>query len=271
MNLTNPVNFSLCSLKDLEYKFKRKENRKMSYVLILGAGSDIAKALIKKYAQNKFDIYLAGRNWEELNKDANDLQIRYGINAKPVYFDALDYNSHRGIYDSLEQKPIGVICAVGYVGDQQKGQNDFWETHKIINTNYLGCVSILDIVANDLESRKEGFIVGISSVAGDRGRQSNYIYGSAKAGFTAYLSGLRNRLYKSNVHVLTVKPGFVATKMTRDMKLPEKLTAQPEEVANDIYNAQQKKKDIIYTKWFWFCIMMIIKHIPESIFKKKNL
>ena len=114
-------------------------------------------------------------------------------------------------------------------------------------------------------------MVGISSVAGDRGRKSNYIYGSSKAGLIAYLSGLRNRLYNSKVHVMTVKPGFVFTKATRNMNLPEKLTAQPEEVAKDIYNAQQRGKNVLYTKWFWKWIMMAIKMIPESKFKRMNI
>jgi len=126
-------------------------------------------------------------------------------------------------------------------------------------------------VYNDFEKRKSGFIIGISSVAGDRGRKSNYIYGSAKAALTAYLSGLRNRLYVANVHVLTVKPGFVATKMTEGMDLPEKLTAQPEAVAEDIYRAQQKNKNVLYTKWIWRWVMLIIKVIPEWKFKRMSI
>ncbi|MBN8787909.1 MAG: SDR family NAD(P)-dependent oxidoreductase, partial [Terrimonas sp.] len=114
-------------------------------------------------------------------------------------------------------------------------------------------------------------IAGISSVAGERGRQNNYIYGSAKAGFTAYLSGLRNKLYKDNVHVVSVLPGFVYTKMTEHLKLPKLLTATPEDVATYTYNAIIKRKDIIYIKWFWKWIMFIIKCIPETIFKKKTL
>jgi len=164
-----------------------------------------------------------------------------------------------------------VISAVGYLGEQDRAQSDFREAKKIIDTNYAGVVSLLNIIANDFEKRKNGFIVGISSVAGDRGRKSNYIYGSAKAALTTYLSGLRNRLYDANVQVLTVKPGFVATKMTEGMALPEKLTAQPEEVAEDIYKAQQKGRNVLYTKWMWRWVMLIIKSIPEFLFKKKNI
>lgn len=243
----------------------------MNYVLILGANSDIARALAHKYSENKYNLYLAGRKLEELEKDAKNLEIRYNNTCKAIYFDTLAFESHEDIYNQLNPKPSGVICVTGYLGEQPKAQLDFTETKLIIDTNYTGCVSFINIIANDFEKRKTGFIVGISSCAGDRGRVSNYIYGSAKGAFTIYLSGLRNRLYKSGVNVLTVKPGFVATKMTENMNLPEKLTAQPEEVARDIFNAQQKNKSIIYTKWFWFFIMTIIKNIPEFIFKKMNL
>jgi len=243
----------------------------MSYLLILGAKSDIAKAVAKEYAQNGYDLYLAARNVDELEPFSNDIKIRYEKEAKRVTFDALDFESHQSFYESLDPKPLGVISAIGYLGVQEKAQNDFKEAQKIIETNYTGCVSILNIIANDYEQHKKGFIIGISSVAGDRGRKSNYIYGSAKAAFSAYLSGLRNRLNDANVQVLTVKPGFVNTQMTKGMDLPEKLTAQPEEVAQDIYTDQQKGKDVIYTKWKWKWVMMIIKLIPEFIFKKMSI
>ena len=123
----------------------------------------------------------------------------------------------------------------------------------------------------DFEKRGKGIIVGMSSVAGDRGRGSNYIYGSSKSGFTSYLSGLRNRLNKSSVKVITVKPGFIKTKMTSHLELPKILTASPYDISNDIINSIKKGKNIIYSKWFWNWIMLIIKVIPESIFKKLNL
>jgi short-subunit dehydrogenase len=142
---------------------------------------------------------------------------------------------------------------------------------KTINANYTGAVSILNIISADYASRQSGSIIGISSVAGNRGRQSNYIYGSAKAGFTAYLSGLRNKMYHSKVHVLTVLPGFVYTKMTEHLKLPKPLTANPEEVASAVFNGVKSRKNIVYVKWFWRWIMLIITSIPESMFKKKKM
>jgi decaprenylphospho-beta-D-erythro-pentofuranosid-2-ulose 2-reductase len=243
----------------------------MSYVLIIGAKSDIAKAIAREYASHGHDLYLAARNVGELETFANDIKIRFERNVKCIELDILNYVSHHNFYESLEEKPLGVISAVGYLGEQDKAQIDFSETQKIIDTNYTGIVNLLNIIANDFEQRKNGFIVAISSVAGDRGRKSNYIYGSAKAALTAYLSGLRNRLYDANVHVLTVKPGFVATKMTEGMDLPEKLTAKPEDVAKDICKAQQKGKNVLYTKWIWKWIMLIIRNIPEFQFKKMNL
>jgi decaprenylphospho-beta-D-erythro-pentofuranosid-2-ulose 2-reductase len=243
----------------------------MSYVLIIGAKSDIAKAVARKYAENGYNLYLAARQTDELEAFANDLKIRTENNVKCIELDVLSYASHKAFYNALEEKPQGVISAVGYLGDQEKAQRDFTESQKIIDTNYTGVISLFNIIADDFHKRESGFIVGISSVAGDRGRKGNFMYGSAKAALTTYLSGLRNRLCNSNVHVLTVKPGFVATKMTESMDLPEKLTAQPEEVANDIYNAQQSNKNIIYTKWQWRWIMLIIRIIPEWKFKGMSI
>lgn len=243
----------------------------MSYILIIGAKSDIAKAVARKYAEQGYDLYLAARQASELESFSTDINIRTKRQIQLVELDILDYSSHEDFYNTLEHKPLGVITAVGYLGEQKKAQSNFNEAQKIIETNYTGVVSLLNIVADDLEKRKNGFIVGISSVAGDRGRKSNYLYGSAKAALSAYLSGLRNRLYEANVHVLTVKPGFVETQMTAGMDLPEKLTAQPETVANDIFQAQQKEKNVLYTKWMWQWIMLIIKCIPEWKFKGMSI
>jgi decaprenylphospho-beta-D-erythro-pentofuranosid-2-ulose 2-reductase len=243
----------------------------MSYVLIVGAKSDIAKALAREYAMGGYDIYLAARNSDELSEFVHDVTLRTQRVVKSVELDILDFASHQSFYDSLEEKPLGVITAVGYLGEQESAQKNFDEAKKIIDTNYTGVVSLINIIANDFEANRSGFIVGISSVAGDRGRKSNYIYGSAKAALSAYLSGMRNRLYEAKVNVLTVKPGFVATKMTEGMDLPENLTAQPEEVARDIFQAQQSGKNILYTKWKWRIIMTIIKMIPEWQFKKMSI
>lgn len=242
----------------------------MEYVLIIGAKSDIAKAIARKWAAHGYHLYLAARNAAQLEDFAKDLRIRTQQEIRTLELDILDLGSHQDFYKNLDPKPIGVITAVGYLGAQEKAQQEMKEAKKIIDTNFTGLACFLNHVALDFESRHSGFIAGISSVAGDRGRKSNYFYGAAKAAFSAYLAGLRNRLHASNVHVLTVKPGYVDTSMTEGMELPKLLTAQPHEVANDVFKAIRKKKNVIYSKWFWKWIMLIIKWIPEWQFKKMN-
>lgn len=243
----------------------------MPSVLILGATSDIGFAIADKFASQKFDIQLAGRSTDQLKTLQSDLVIRYHTNCTVHAFDALDFSVHAAFYASLPVKPDITVCVVGYMNDNEIVIRDQAETLRTIGTNYTGPVSILNIIAADYAARKQGVIAGISSVAGNRGRQSNYIYGSAKAGFTAYLSGLRNKLYHDQVHVLTVLPGFVRTKMTDHLKLPGLLTAEPGQVAQAVYNGIRKKKNIIYVKWFWRWIMLIITSVPEPMFKKKKL
>ena len=243
----------------------------MPSVLILGATSDIGFAIADKYASQKYSIQLAGRNTAQLKTLQSDLTIRHQVPCTVHAFDAMDLASHEAFYAGLPVKPDITICVVGYMNDNEIVIRDQSETLKTIGTNFTGPVSILNIIAADYAARKQGVIAGISSVAGNRGRQSNYIYGSAKAGFTAYLSGLRNKLYHDQVHVLTVLPGFVRTKMTDHLKLPGLLTAEPGQVANAVYNGIRKKKNIIYVKWFWRWIMLIITSVPEFMFKKKKL
>lgn len=240
-------------------------------VLILGAGSDMAKATALRYAKAGYPLILAARDTAMLERDASDIALRYGVDVKSVAFDVTDAASHQGFYDTVSEELGGVISFVGFMGEQEASQKDFTQAKQVIDTNFTGLISIYERIAAGFEAQKSGFMIGVSSVAGDRGRKSNYIYGSAKAGFSAYLSGLRNRLYESGVQVLTVKPGFVNTKMTEGMELPRKLTAEPFEVAEDIFSAQQKGKDVIYTKWFWRYIMLIITAIPETVFKRLSL
>ncbi|CAL1518269.1 SDR family oxidoreductase [Chitinophaga sp. MM2321] len=243
----------------------------MPTVLILGAGSDMAVAIARKFAAEKYDIQLAARNAAALQPLQQDLQVRYSVTATLHDFDANAFDTHASFYAGLPVPPDTTICVFGYLGDQEKAQSNWQEAVHIINTNYTGAVSILNIVAESYEAKKQGTIVGISSVAGERGRQSNYMYGSAKAGFTAYLSGLRNRLFRSGVHVMSVQPGFVNTRMTAHLTLPPLLTAEPEAVAAAVFSAVQKKKNVLYVKWFWRYIMLIIKLIPEGVFKKLKL
>jgi short-subunit dehydrogenase len=244
----------------------------VSTVLILGATSDVAVACAHQYAQKGSDLYLAGRDVKKLEVLVNDLRIRYsGRKITPVTFDAVAFEAHKTFYDQLNPKPEITICVFGLLGDQQVSASDWAACKRVIDSNYTGAVSILNVVANDYEAKKSGTIVGISSVAGERGRQSNYIYGSAKAGFTAYLSGLRNRLTASGAHVVTVKPGFIYTRMTEGLKLPKPLTAKPEHLAKAIFKSVGKRKNVIYVLPVWRLVMLIIRNIPEGVFKKLKL
>ena len=243
----------------------------MSTVLILGATSDIGFAIAKKFASEKYAIQLAARNVDQLKTFQSDIEIRYGVPCTVHTVDAENFESHQSFYNSLSPKPDVTVYVIGYMNDNERVIRNWNETVKTINANYTGAVSILNIIAADYEQKQNGTIIGISSVAGNRGRQSNYIYGSAKAAFTAYLSGLRNKLFHQKIHVMTVLPGFVYTKMTEHLELPKLLTAKPEEVANAVYNGFKKRKNIVYVKWFWKWIMLVITSIPESMFKKKKL
>jgi hypothetical protein len=157
------------------------------------------------------------------------------------------------------------------MGTQEENAADPKAGAQVMRANFEGPASVLGHLANAMEARGSGTIVGISSVAGERGRASNYVYGSAKAGFTAFLSGLRNRLARTGVHVVTVLPGFVATAMTEGMDLPERLTAQPEEVARAVAGAVRKRRNVIYVKPVWRLVMAVIRAIPEPVFKKTSL
>jgi short-subunit dehydrogenase len=240
-------------------------------VLILGATSDLATALAAQFAMRQYTVTLAGRDLGRLSVIGSDLHIRYSVPVNILRFDGLDFKSHYEFYHSIKQKPDVVVCVFGLLGDQHKAQSDWSEAARILDSNYTGAVSILNVVANEFEKLNDGLIIGISSVAGERGRQSNYLYGSAKAGFTAYLSGLRNRLFKSNVHVMTVKPGFMKTRMIEGIKTPGPLTASPEIAARKIFKAAQSRKNVVYILPVWRLIMFIIRSIPEGIFKKMKL
>ena len=244
---------------------------KKETVLIIGAQSDIAKSLAKKFAENNYDLILTARNIDQLKTQSTDLKVRYSIDIDIHEFNILTSNNYENFFKNLKKIPAITICAIGFLGEQKENEKKFDLRSEVLKVNYEGPVNIISEIANIYEDQGFGTIIGISSVAGDRGKSSNYIYGSAKAGFTTFLSGLRNRLAKKNVHVLTVLPGTVYTKMTIGQNLPKLFTSTPDKVASDIYNGFVKKKNIIYTMGIWRIIMLIIKLIPEEIFKKLKL
>jgi len=238
-------------------------------VLILGATSAIARSCAEQLAKEGYPLFFAGRDQGELERLSSDFRIRYSIDVKNGLFDAKQGEHHRLFLDQVLEEMgglDGVISAVGFLGDQQRVANEFEEMKTILTTNFTGICAILSYCGDYFEQQRKGFIIGISSVAGDRGRQSNYVYGSAKAGFTTFLQGLRNRLYPSGVHVMTVKPGFVDTSMT--FGLPVFLVASPKIVGKKIIDALHEQRDMVYVPWFWRYIMAIVKRVPEGIFKK---
>lgn len=240
-------------------------------VLILGARSDIGKATAHAFAAQGHPIQLAARHAETLADDRSDIALRYSVEVSLHELDALDLTSHSRFVNQLPELPGTVVCAVGLMGEQSENEHDQDAAIRVMRSNYEGPASIFAVLANRFEERGHGTLVGISSVAGERGRATNYVYGSAKAGFTAFLSGLRNRLARRGVHVVTVLPGFVATQMTEGMDLPVRLTAEPDEVAHAILHAVSKKRDVVYVRPVWALIMAIIRNIPERIFKGRSI
>ncbi len=242
-------------------------------VLILGATSPMAREVATRYAERDRAVYLAARDVEEAERIASDLRIRHEVETAAGHFDAREFEAHGGLVDEVvdELGPIEVcLIAFGYMGDQREAEQDFEVARQVMEVNYTGAASIAEAVAAHMSERSEGAIIGISSVAGDRGRQSNYFYGSAKGAFALYLQGLRNRLHEEGVQVTTVKPGFVDTRMTFEMETAIPI-ASPEAISRAIYRAEQRGKDTMYYPWFWAGIMGIIKAIPEAIFKRLSL
>jgi short-subunit dehydrogenase len=240
-------------------------------VLVIGATSPIARCVAVEFAKRGHDLLLTGRDPYELGAVASDLSLRYGIEAHPVVFDALDFAAHGSVMDLARQRDVeGTVVALGHMGDQVESQGDFEAARSVLDTNYTACVSLLEGLAAHLEERGRGFICAVGSVAGDRGRQSNYVYGSAKAGLAAYLQGLRNRLHPGRVTVTTVKPGFVDTRMTYG-KPGVFLVATPESVGRAIHRAICAGRSVVYVPWFWRWIMAVIKAIPEPVFKRMKL
>ena len=241
----------------------------METVLIIGANSDIAYDLILALSENfqpKLFI-LASKNFDLLQQKTKNLLLTINSKIQTVFLDVANDKSYADFYHVLPEKIDCVVyCAGCLVNEDQIGQNPSFAI-QTLNINYTGAMVLLDYFASKMENYSKGIIIGISSVAGLRGRQQNYHYGAAKAAFTTYLSGLRNKLSRTQIQVITVLPGFVSTKMIRHMRPPALLTAKAADVAQAIIKAIKKKQDVVYVKPIWRWIMLIIMHIPEKIFK----
>lgn len=240
-------------------------------VLILGATSDIGIAVARRFARDGHPIQLAGRRLADLAVDKKDIETRYQVPVTLYKFDALDTISHTDFVSRLQPLPDIAVCAVGLLGRQKESEKDINAAILVMRSNYEGPVSIMGALANCFEKRGAGTLIGISSVAGDIGRATNYVYGSAKAGFTTWLSGLRNRLASKAVHVITVKPGFVRTRMIEHKSTPAILTSTPEHMASVIVRAARKKRHIVYSQPIWMMIMAILRLLPPVITKRLRL
>lgn len=245
----------------------------MKKILIIGASSAIAEATARIYAERGDAIYLLARNERCLSVMKSDLEIRGARSVDFGYLDVNDFDSHINVLDTAFQILGGidlVLIAHGTLPKQKACENSFEEALTEINTNAIGTISVLTHIANKLEVLKSGTIAVVTSVAGDRGRKSNYIYGASKGMVSIYLQGLRNRLYNSGINVLDIKPGFVDTPMTADFKKGV-LWVKPDVIARCIVKGVDKNKNQVYAPFFWKIIMTIICSIPENVFKRMSM
>jgi short-subunit dehydrogenase len=240
--------------------------------IVLGASSPIGRAFADELARKGSHIVLAGRDLEDLQATAAHLKITTGATVEVCPFDAADLGTHESIADAWAQRPgrLNAVLLFAAMPEQKEMDTDPDLARHCVATTYVGAVSILQHLARHIEQRRGGTIIGIGSVAGDRGRLKNYIYGSAKAGLHTYLAGLRNRLGRAGGHVLTAKLGFVDTALTWGAP-GVFLAASPESVARKCLAAARHRRNVCYVPSFWFPIMLIIRLIPEAVFKRLSI
>lgn len=239
-------------------------------ILIFGATSAIAEATARVWAAENNQLYLVARNEVRLQAIAKDLDIRGAYSVDYAQFDANDFDTHQAVIEQAIQSLGGLdiaLIAHGTLSNQKVCEQDFSVALTELHTNAISVMSLLTHLANYFEAKKQGTLAVISSVAGERGRQSNYVYGAAKGAVSVFLQGLRQRLDKSGVQVLTIKPGFVDTPMTKDLKKGA-LWVKPQAIAKLINQGVASKKHVIYTPGYWALIMAVIRAIPERLFKK---
>ncbi|MDE0784424.1 MAG: SDR family oxidoreductase [Planktomarina sp.] len=245
----------------------------MSKILVLGAYSAIARSCCTRWAEQGEDLFLVGKSADRLDVLAKDLSARGAGEVSTYVLNVLDYDSHLPMLNEADLKLKGidtVLIAHGILPNQAACEQSFEHTKHVLEVNGLSTISLLTHLATYFEKRQKGEIAVISSVAGNRGRKSNYVYGASKGMVDLFLQGLRNRLFKSGVHVLTIKPGFVDTPMTKAFSKGP-LWSTPEKVSSDIFRALHRRSNICYTPYYWRLIMFIICSVPESIFKRLNL
>lgn len=242
-------------------------------LLVVGATSAIALATSRLYAARGAHFYLVARNEEKLTIVAADLQVRGAGAIHTCVVDLDETQHHAALLQNAHEKLGGIevaLIAHGVLGDQAAAEQDYRVVEQVMRTNLLSAVSLITWLANYFASRKSGTIAAISSVAGDRGRKMNYVYGTTKAALSTFLQGVRNRVDRLGVNVITIKPGFVATPMTAHLE-GGLLFASPEQVAQGIVRAVDGRKDVVYLPWFWRGIMAAVRGVPESVFKRLNV
>lgn len=245
----------------------------MKRILVIGATSAIAEAAARQWAGQGHRLYLLARDAQRLGAIAADLRVRGAASVDCALLDACAFERHAPVLDAAIAALGGLdiaLIAHGSLPDQQACERDPALALAALQTNALSVIALVTHLANRFQAQGSGALVVIGSVAGDRGRQSNYVYGSAKAAVAVFLQGVRNRLQPHGVRVVTVKPGFVDTPMTAAFpKGP--LWATPERVARGIVAAAERGPEVAYLPGFWRWIMLAIRAIPEAIFKRMKL
>ena len=242
-------------------------------VLILGATSAMAMATARRLAAEGAVFYLAARDAERVEAVAADLRVRSGLTACGEALDLTDTASHEAMLERAVAAMGGIdlaLVAYGVLGDQAQAEVSYRAASAVLEANFNSVVSLLTWLGNYFESQGKGVLAVISSVAGDRGRKSNYVYGASKAALNVFLDGMRARLDRKGVHVLTIRPGFVSSPMTAHLP-KNRLFAEPDAIAAGILKAIRKRKDIVYLPPVWGLIMCIIRGIPQRVFKRTNL
>jgi short-subunit dehydrogenase len=246
---------------------------KLSRTILFGATSAIAQQTARLLARQGSHLFLVARNRDKVEAVAADLRVHGAPLVAFAVSDLNDCSNHVDLIRLAFEALGGLDCALimhGVLGDQTKAQGSYRAAAEVFRTNALSTISLLTELGNLFEKQRAGHIAVVSSVAGDRGRASNYVYGASKAAVDVFVEGLRSRLVRSNVSVLTVKPGFVDTPMTAHLK-KNALFAQPSTIAQGIVRSLETRRDVVYLPWFWRWIMLIIRCIPGPLFKRLKL
>lgn len=248
-------------------------SRKLQNVMVIGATSGIAQSICRVLAERRCRLFLIARDADKLGAVEADLRVRGADIAGTALADLAESAAHPAMIASAWQQLGTVDAAIiahGTLGDQNQAERSWADAAAILNVNFIAVASLVNCLANDFEKQGFGQLVAIGSVAGDRGRKTNYIYGAAKAGVATLIEGVRHRLAPRGIHVLLIKPGFVDTPMTAHLPRSP-LTASPDYVARKIVSAMDAGKSVIYVPFFWRPIMWIIRSLPERIFNRLSI